>query len=159
MTNHPAYSPRHTSLSFHHSVYNCCMLHEGLDTISLQPTPAVHIQGSHQVLLDATPPGKLLMVCPACTLPLLPYYMQICPDRQKGEWLSVPPIAGAYICNIGDLLERWTNGCYRSTLHRVVNTTGQERYSIPFFLEPNFDCVVEPLPQVRAGADGRVLVG
>lgn len=49
---------------------------------------------------------------------------------------------------------RWTNGMYRSTMHRVINTTGCERYSCAFFMEPNFDAVVEPLPQVgRAGVE------
>ncbi len=40
---------------------------------------------------------------------------------------------------------------YRSTLHRVVNLEGRERYSVPFFFEPNFEAVVEPLPQVGWG--------
>ena len=42
---------------------------------------------------------------------------------------------------------RWTNGMFKSTLHRVINTTGRERYSIAYFFEPAFDTVVECLPQ------------
>lgn len=45
----------------------------------------------------------------------------------------------------------WTNGLYRSTLHRVVNHTGQERYSVPFFFEPNFTARVECLPCCCSG--------
>jgi isopenicillin N synthase-like dioxygenase len=62
-----------------------------------------------------------------------------------GEWVSAPPIDGTFVINIGDLVETLTNGRYSSTLHRVINTTGSERYSIPFFLDLDFDAVVEPL--------------
>jgi len=65
----------------------------------------------------------------------------------EGEWMDVPPqTGGVFVVNIGDMLERWTNGAYKSTLHRVVNQTGKERYSVAFFFEPNFDTVVECLP-------------
>ncbi|KAJ0047756.1 hypothetical protein Pint_15822 [Pistacia integerrima] len=50
----------------------------------------------------------------------------------------------AFIVNIGDMMERWTNCLFRSTLHRVM-PTGQERYSAAFFLDPNNSCVVECL--------------
>ena len=46
----------------------------------------------------------------------------------------------------GDMLERWSNGLFESTLHRVVTAGESERYSIPFFYEPNFDTLVECLP-------------
>ena len=48
--------------------------------------------------------------------------------------------------SLADLI-RWTNGMFKSTLHRVINTTGAERYSIAYFFEPAFDAVVECLPQ------------
>ncbi|PNW78167.1 hypothetical protein CHLRE_10g466700v5 [Chlamydomonas reinhardtii] len=64
----------------------------------------------------------------------------------RGSWHDVAPVPGSFIINLGDMLERWTNGLYRSTLHRVINTTGRERYSIAFFFEPNFDTRVEVLP-------------
>lgn len=68
-------------------------------------------------------------------------------EEEQDVWLRVaPPKLGNYIVNLGDMLERWTNDTYRSTVHRVVNRTGQERYSIPFFFEPNFDTVVACLP-------------
>ncbi|GAB9477298.1 Gibberellin 2-beta-dioxygenase [Globisporangium polare] len=64
----------------------------------------------------------------------------------KGEWVDVPPRNDAFIVNIGDMGERWTNGVFQSTRHRVVNLTGKERYSVPFFYEPNYSCTVECFP-------------
>jgi len=69
---------------------------------------------------------------------------------KENTWMDVPPRKGAFIVNLGDMLERWTNGMFRSTIHRVVTPQNQsisasDRYSIPFFLEPNFDTVVECL--------------
>jgi isopenicillin N synthase-like dioxygenase len=61
-------------------------------------------------------------------------------------WLEVPPIPETLVCNIGDMLDRLTGGYYRSTPHRVRNTSGRERYSFPFFFDPAFDAEIEPLP-------------
>eukprot|EP00040_Diaphanoeca_grandis_P000573 m.15813 g.15813 ORF g.15813 m.15813 type:complete len:324 (-) comp10755_c0_seq1:163-1134(-) len=67
---------------------------------------------------------------------------------EQNKWVPVSPRPGDYIVNIGDMLERWTNKKYRSTLHRVVNRSGKTRFSIPFFFEPNFETVVECLLSV-----------
>jgi isopenicillin N synthase-like dioxygenase len=72
--------------------------------------------------------------------------LQILDQRGCGEWIHVPTVPNCLVVNLGDMLERWTNGMYCSTLHRVVNTSGRERYSVPFFFEPAFDTVVECLP-------------
>jgi isopenicillin N synthase-like dioxygenase len=66
--------------------------------------------------------------------------------RRDGVWLKAPTIEGAFVCNIGDCLMRWTNDIYVSTPHRVVNSSGLERYSIAFFLDPNPDAEVACLP-------------
>jgi len=60
------------------------------------------------------------------------------------EWVHCPPMEGAMVCNFGDMLKRWTNGLCRSTIHRVVNVAPTDRYSVPFFLEPKFDTVINP---------------
>lgn len=62
------------------------------------------------------------------------------------EWVDVDPVPGAFIINVGDMLHMWTNGRYKSSVHRVVNKLGVERYSIAFFYEPAFDALVECLP-------------
>jgi isopenicillin N synthase-like dioxygenase len=67
-------------------------------------------------------------------------------QARDGAWINAVPIPGAFICNIGDCLMRWSNDIYVSTPHRVVNRTGRERYSIAFFLDPNADAPVECLP-------------
>jgi isopenicillin N synthase-like dioxygenase len=66
--------------------------------------------------------------------------------RRDGAWLAAPHVPGAFICNIGDCLMRWTNDVYVSTPHRVVNRGGRERYSVAFFLDPNPDAVIDCLP-------------
>jgi isopenicillin N synthase-like dioxygenase len=65
--------------------------------------------------------------------------------KVDGAWLDAPPIQGALVCNVGDMLDRLTRGAYRSAPHRVINTSGQDRLSFPLFFDPGFDAVVEPL--------------
>ena len=65
--------------------------------------------------------------------------------NRAGEWVEAPPIDGTFVVNIGDLVQRLTNGRYLANLHRVINTSGRERYSIPFFLDADFDAVIAPL--------------
>jgi isopenicillin N synthase-like dioxygenase len=68
-----------------------------------------------------------------------------------GDWIEAPPIAGTFVCNIGDLLERWSGGRLVSTKHRVLNRSGHARYSIPIFCDPNSAALVDPKDM---GGDG-----
>ena len=80
-----------------------------------------------------------------------------------GDWIEAPPIPGTLVCNIGDLLQRWTNDRFTSTLHRVINRSGRKRHSIPIFFDPHTDAIIDPTdlnlpagteahyPPVRAG--------
>jgi isopenicillin N synthase-like dioxygenase len=64
-----------------------------------------------------------------------------------GDWVAAPPVPGTFVVNLGDMIERWTNGLYRSTLHRVLNRArARSRYSVPYFSNPDFNARVECLP-------------
>jgi isopenicillin N synthase-like dioxygenase len=61
-----------------------------------------------------------------------------------GNWIFVEPDQDSVICNVGRLLRRWTNERYTSAIHRVVNRSGRSRQSIPLFVHPGFNQVVDP---------------
>jgi isopenicillin N synthase-like dioxygenase len=70
---------------------------------------------------------------------------------KDGQWRFVVPVEGALVVNVGDLMSRWTNDRWRSTLHRVTPVLAKDnairrRRSVPFFHEGNFDALVECLP-------------
>jgi len=67
----------------------------------------------------------------------------------NGKWIDAPVIAGSFLINGGDMLRRWTNDRFLATPHRVINRSGQERYSIPFFFDCNYGWVMECLPTCR----------
>jgi isopenicillin N synthase-like dioxygenase len=76
--------------------------------------------------------------------------------RTRAGWLAAPPVPGAFVCNLGDMLDRMTGGRFRSTAHRVRNTSGRSRLSFPFFFDPSFDAPVEPLPVAGPPPDDAV---
>ena len=65
--------------------------------------------------------------------------------KSRSRWIAAPPIAGAFLCNIGDMLDRMTGGRYRSTPHRVSSPTERARLSFPFFFDPNFNAEVQSI--------------
>jgi isopenicillin N synthase-like dioxygenase len=76
----------------------------------------------------------------------------VAPD---GAWTEVPPVPGAFVINIGDLMALWTNDRWVSTMHRVVNPApedggGERRQSLAFFHQPNWDAEIACLPQCLA---------
>ena len=71
--------------------------------------------------------------------------------RGPDGWVPAPPVAGSFVVNLGDMLERMTGGRYRSTPHRVRNVYGVERLSFPLFLDPGWEAEVLPIPGMAAG--------
>lgn len=70
-----------------------------------------------------------------------------------GRWLAAPPVPNAFTVNIGNMMMWWSNGRFKSTLHRVRNTSRQERFSVPFFWNADPEVIVEPLAEL-AERDG-----
>ena len=68
-----------------------------------------------------------------------------------GQWFHAPPIDGTLIVNVADLLSRWTGGIYKSTPHRVVNSSGQERLSIVLAFDPDPETLINPgeIPEIE----------
>jgi isopenicillin N synthase-like dioxygenase len=65
--------------------------------------------------------------------------------NRDGNWVQVPPVADTFVLNVGEVLKVWTDGIFSSTVHRVVNRSGNRRYSIPFFMYPSYDALIHTL--------------
>ena len=72
---------------------------------------------------------------------------------RAGEWIEVPPLDGSFVINLGEMMKIWSDGVLLATPHRVVNKYGYERYSIPFFMTPDFDAKISPLVENPNAAD------
>lgn len=74
--------------------------------------------------------------------------------QSQGQWLDVPPLPGAYIVNVGDMMQRWTNDRWPSTLHRVINRHGgRDRWSIAYFFDLDAEASIEPLATCVSAAE------
>lgn len=126
-------SPDHFDHAFHDLPLATLRLLHYTSTIS-QPEMGLYACGAHSDYGMLT----LLLTDEVSGLEIM--------DLRTQQWVQVPSRKDHFVVNLGDMLERWTNGMYRSTMHRVVNRNGKERYSIPYFFEPSFDTIVECLP-------------
>ncbi|KAL3909504.1 MAG: hypothetical protein SGILL_008063 [Bacillariaceae sp.] len=88
--------------------------------------------------------------------------LQIRP-RNTSEWIDVDPIPNGFVCNLGDMLARWSNNVYVSTPHRVMqplkSNCGEsgDRISIPFFFDPNYDSIIRPIDELVNKSENRVM--
>jgi isopenicillin N synthase-like dioxygenase len=96
----------------------------GADTMGI----GAHTDYECLTILHATSPGLQVM-------------------NGAGQWVAAPPVPGAFVVNIGDLLEVWSNGVFVSTSHRVLPVTAA-RYSFPLFFTVDYETRVEPLPHL-----------
>jgi isopenicillin N synthase-like dioxygenase len=65
--------------------------------------------------------------------------------HRNGEWHLVQPTPGAFVVNVGDVVQVWSNDRYRAALHRVLANTDAERFSVPFFFCPDYSANYAPL--------------
>jgi isopenicillin N synthase-like dioxygenase len=63
---------------------------------------------------------------------------------KTGEWVSVPPRKYSYVINLGEVMSMWSDGVFAATPHRVINRYGAERYSVPYFVNPEYHASFEP---------------
>lgn len=68
--------------------------------------------------------------------------------RRDGAWIKAPPVRGAFTINVGDMMMWWSNGRFLSNYHRVRNRTDVERFSVPYFANPDRSVVVAPQPEL-----------
>ncbi|MEM7360407.1 MAG: 2-oxoglutarate and iron-dependent oxygenase domain-containing protein [Pseudomonadota bacterium] len=76
--------------------------------------------------------------------------------KQSGEWINADALENTLIVNVGDMLEIWSNEYFTSTPHKVVNTSGLERYSFPYFAVPGYDTLIRPEPTANKSKDKAV---
>lgn len=116
---------------------------------SFQP-PTTWLRLLHYPVRPADAPDDLYGSAPHCDFGFITLLAQdnvggLQVMSPEGEWLDVPPMDDAFVMNVGDMLHQWSNGLLRSTPHRVINVSGVERYSCPFFFDPHVSTVIAPL--------------
>lgn len=72
--------------------------------------------------------------------------LQVMTDQK--QWIDAPYIQDHFVMNVGDMLNRLSNGILKSTPHRVINSSGCERYSVPFFYDPHVNTTIQPHPSL-----------
>lgn len=79
--------------------------------------------------------------------------------NKTNQWINAKPIENTFVVNIGDLMQRWTNDQFQSTIHRVINSSGKQRYSIPVFFGPNYFTQIETIDQNQISKYENILAG
>ncbi|CAM6105040.1 unnamed protein product [Calypogeia fissa] len=69
-------------------------------------------------------------------------------SRKDGEWISVQPQRDAFVINVGDVFQVWSNDKYRSIEHRVVVNENKDRFSFPLFYMPSCKALIEPVKEL-----------
>ncbi|MBK47387.1 MAG: 2OG-Fe(II) oxygenase [Gammaproteobacteria bacterium] len=129
------------------------LLSTGVSDLSVMQsfdTPTIWLRLLHYPSIPKTSPSDLYGSAPHTDFGCLTILAQdeiggLQVQTREGEWVDVPTIEESFVVNVGDMLSRLTNGLLRSTPHRVINKSGRERYSCPFFFDPHTNAVIQPL--------------
>ena len=129
------------------------LLSSGVSDLSVMKsfdTPTIWLRLLHYPPIPKTSPSDLYGSAPHTDFGCLTILAQdeiggLQVQTREGEWIDVPKLEGSFVVNVGDMLSRYTNGLLRSTPHRVINKSGKERFSCPFFFDPHTNAVVQPL--------------
>ena len=74
-------------------------------------------------------------------------------QNKSGDWVGAPPIDDTFVVNLGNIMQIWSNGQFSSTPHRVINRGGNDRYSIPLFVNPDSNVEIKPLMNVNTNCE------
>jgi isopenicillin N synthase-like dioxygenase len=120
---------------------------------SISTFPMAFVRPLHyppQEIPEGDEPGIAAHTDFACFTVLCQHHVEALEVLNKnGIWIPAPPIPRTFVVNIADFMQLLTNHRFESTVHRVVNKTGKERYSIPFFFAFNEDAELEVVPSCR----------
>ena len=113
-------------------------------------TPTIWLRLLHYPPIPKTSPSDLYGSAPHTDFGCLTILAQdeiggLQVQTKEGEWIDVPKVEESFVVNVGDMLSRLTNGLLRSTPHRVINKSGRERFSCPFFFDPHTNAIIQPL--------------
>ncbi|KAF9625886.1 hypothetical protein IFM89_027663 [Coptis chinensis] len=137
-----------------------CLLGSMAKNLGLEPeklTNMFQMDGSQSLRMNYYPPcphaDKVLGLSPHSDATGLTLLLQIndvqgLQIKKGGNWVPVKPLSGAFIVNVGDTIEIFSNGIYESIEHRAVINSDKERLSIAAFHEPRFGTTIGPLPDL-----------
>ncbi len=123
---------------------------EDLSILSSFETPTIWLRLLHYPPIPKSSPNDLYGSAPHTDFGCLTILTQddiggLQVQTKNGDWIDVPKVEGSFVVNVGDMLNRLTNGILRSTPHRVINKSGKERFSCPFFFDPHVNTNIQPL--------------
>lgn len=123
---------------------------EDLSILNSFETPTIWLRLLHYPPMPKSSPNDLYGSAPHTDFGCLTILNQddiggLQVQTKNGDWIDVPKVEDSFVVNVGDMLNRLTNGILRSTPHRVINKSGKERFSCPFFFDPHVNTYIQPL--------------